>query len=90
MAVVARMAAADARSTTAANNRLVQECCGRPALVATTAEVRAALAAQYEMTEEEQTAATQLSWHLQDREQARLQGLDTSNIQARIVEICTM
>ena len=89
-AVVARMAAADARSTTAANNRLVQECCGRPALVATTAEVRAALAAQYEMTEEEQTAATQLSWHLQDRERARLQGLDTSTIQARIVEICTM
>ena len=89
-AVVARMAAADARSTTAANNRLVQECCGRPALVATTAEVRAALAEQHVMTDEEQTAATQLTWHLQDRERARLQGQDTSTIQARIVEICSM
>ena len=84
------MAAADARTTTAANNRLVQECCGRPALVATTAEIRSALAEKHVMTEEEQTVATQVTWLLQDRDRARLQGQDTSTIQARIVEICTM
>ena len=47
--VVARMAA-DVRSTMAANKRLVEECCGRPA------EVRAALAARDTMTEEERVA----------------------------------
>ena len=88
-AVVARMAAADARSTTASNNRLVEECCGRPALVATVAEVRAALAASNEMTEEERVAATQLTWDLQDRDRARLQGLDTTAIQARIADLCS-
>ena len=87
-AVVARMAAADVRSTTAANNRLVEEYCGRPALTATTAEVRAALAAQHVMTEEEWVAATHLTWELQDRDRARLQGLDTSSIQTRIDELC--
>ena len=88
-AVVARMAAADVRSTTAANNRLVEECCGRPAWSATAAEVRAALAAQQELTEEETAAATQLTWELQDRDRARLQGLDITPIQARIEEICS-
>ena len=88
-AVVARMAAADARSTTAANNRLVEECCGRPAVRASAMEVRAALAAQRQMTEEETAAATQLTWELQDRDQARLQGLDTTTIQARIADICS-
>ena len=88
-AVVARMAEADARSTTAANNRLVEECCGRPALVATVAEVRAALATSNEMTEEERVAATQLTWDLQDRDRARLQGLDTTAIQARIADLCS-
>ena len=87
-AVVARMAAADVRSTTAANNRVVEECCGQPALTATTAEVRAALAAQHVMTEEEWVAATHLTWELQDRDRARLQGLDTSSIQTRIDELC--
>ena len=88
-AVVARMAAADVRSTTAANNRLVEECCGRPALLATVAEVRAALAAGHTMTEEETAAATQLTWELQDRDRARLQGLDTTLIQSRIDDICS-
>ena len=71
--VVARMAA-DVRSTTVANKRLVEECCGRPA------EVRAALAARDTMTEEERVAATQL----QNRVRARIQGLDTTLIQSRI------
>ena len=88
-AVVARMAAADARTTTAANNRLVEECCGRPAIRASAVEVRAALAAQRQMTEEETAAATQLTWELQDRDRARLQGLDTTAIQARIADICS-
>ena len=88
-AVVARMAAADVRSTTAANNRLVEECCGRPALMATTAEVRAALAAAREMTEEEKAVAIQLTWELQDRDQARHEGQDYSTIQTRIVELCS-
>ena len=83
------MAAADVRSTTAANNRMVEECCGRPALVATVVEVRAALAASYEMTEEERVAATRLTWELQDRDRARLQGLDTTTIQTRIDDICS-
>ena len=82
--VVARMAAADVRSTTVANNRMVEECCGRPALVATVVEVRAA---GYEMTEEERVAATRLTWELEDRDRARLQGLDTTSIQTRIDDI---
>ena len=73
-AVVARMAAADVRSTTAANNRLVEEWFGRPALTATAAEVRAALAAGSEMTQGEKAVATQLTWELQDRDQARQEG----------------
>ena len=81
--VVARMAA-DVRSTTVANKRLVEECCGRPA------EVRAALAARDTMTEEERVArhgaiaATRLPWELQDRDRAHIQGLDTTLIQSPI------
>ena len=45
--------------------------------------------AQNQMTEEETAAATQLTWELQDRDQARLQGLDTTTIQARIADICS-
>ena len=89
VAVVARMAAADVRSTTAANNRLVEECCGRPALVATTAEVRAALAAKDTMTQEERAAATRLTWELQDRDRARIHGLDTTLIQSQIDILCS-
>ena len=79
-AVVARMAEADVRSTTVANKRLVEEFCGRLALVTTVAEVWAALAARDTMTEEERVAATQL----QNRVRARIQGLDTTLIQSRI------
>ena len=65
------------------------EPCRRPAVRASATEVRAALAAQPQMTEEETAAATQLTWELQDRDQARLQGLDTTAIQARIADICS-
>jgi hypothetical protein len=87
-AVVARMAAGDARSTTAANNKLIYECTQLSAWSATPGQVRAALRAQEVMTEQQMETAAQLGQELQDRDRLYRAGQDTTEVQRRIEEIC--
>ena len=87
-AVVARMAASNARSTTAANNRLILDCTQQSAWTATPGQVRAALRAQEAMTEQQLETAAQLGQALQDRDRLYRVGQDTTAVQQRIEEIC--
>ena len=80
-AVVARMAAKDARSTTAANNHYTCSSMGLSVWTATAAEVRKSLQQlALPMTEAELVTATWLTGALEDRAQMNTEGQDTSTI----------
>jgi hypothetical protein len=88
VAAVAEMAAMDARSTTAANNRIIFGLTGQKALVATAAQVRRALRANEKLTEQELDTAIELEKALQDRWYLKNASLDYDAVQHRIMEIC--
>jgi hypothetical protein len=71
VAVVAAMAAADERSSTAANNRLIRDLTGVEARLVTPGQVRDAIMAEDALSEDELRSAWSLLWALQDRERAR-------------------
>ena len=87
-AVVARMAAGDARSTTASNNRLILDETGQSVWTATGAYVREKLRAKEELSEQQLDTAVSLGQALQDRDQLLRAGLDTTVVQQYIEEIC--
>jgi hypothetical protein len=71
VAVVASMAAADARTSAAANNRLIRDLTGIEARLVTPGQVRAAIKAEVALSEDELRTAWSLLWALEDRERAR-------------------
>ena len=89
VAVVARLAAADARSTTAANNRYIYNSAGTSAWVATAAKVREGMRQQeVKMSEDEMRMANWLAGALEDRAQLTANGLDTTIITNHINHAC--
>ncbi len=86
--MVGRMAARDARSTTAAYNRLIFNNTQLSAWTATPGQVRAALWVQEVMTEQQMETAAQLGRELQDRDRLYRAGQDTTDVQRQIEEIC--
>ena len=89
VAVIARVAASDIRSTTGANNKLILESTGLDAGVATSKQVRYMLhEREREMTEEEQAVVWELGQLLEDREIMKYQGLETMLISERINFLC--
>jgi hypothetical protein len=84
-AVVARLAAADVRSTTAANNKYIFDHTGHSAWVATAAQVRRGLRQQEAtMTVTELETAAWLTGALEDRARLHAAGQDTSQLTNRI------
>ena len=84
-ATLARVAAADRRSTTAANNALLLAATGLSAWTATAAEVRSELQRREEaMTPEQLSTADYLLELLQTRAELSLQCEDTTGISAHI------
>ena len=84
-AVVARLAAADARSTTARNNKYICDITGFSAWSATTAQVREGLRQQEAvMTAAEQETAAWLTSALEDRARLHYAGQDTTQLSTRI------
>ena len=82
------MAAGDARSTTASNNRLILDETGQSVWTATGAYVREKLRAKEELSEQQLDTAVSLGQALQDRDQLLRAGLDTTVVQQYIEEIC--
>jgi hypothetical protein len=84
-AVVARLAAADARSTTAANNKYINDHTGHSVWTATAAQVRQGLRQQEApVTAAEQVTAGWLAGALEDRARLHAAGKDTSHLSNRI------
>ena len=89
-AVLARVAAADRRKATAANNALILSATGLSAWTATADQVRAALRSrEAAMTDDEQTTAEMLLEALQQRASLYNQCADTTVISARIDRMST-
>jgi hypothetical protein len=88
VAAVAQLAAADARSTTAANNRIIMRLTGKHAIIATAAEVRRAVRAEEAITEPELAIAQELEKALEDRWRLKNMGSDCTDVQRRIDGIC--
>ena len=89
VATLARVAAADQRTTTAENNRLVYSLTGLDARVATAAEVRTELRRREpDMTENEEKTAGLLCQALQARNWIWMEGLNTTGITAQIDNLC--
>ena len=89
VAIIARVAAADARSMTAANNRLIMETTGLDPWTATPVEVRDALRERENvMSDREQEDATILGRALEERDRLQQGGMDTQQIQYYINYIC--
>ena len=87
-AVLARVAAADQRTTTAENIRLIYSLTGLDARVATAAEVRRELRrCEPAMSDDEVRTAGHLCQALQARNSIWLEGLDTTGITNRIDNI---
>ena len=83
------VAAADQRTTTAENNRLVYSLTGLDARVATAAEVRTELRRRDpDMTEDEEKTAGLLCQALQARNCIWMEGLDTTGITTQIDNLC--
>ena len=80
-AIVARIAAADVRSSTADNNRLIGELTGLEASTASPRQVQLELRCRdQEMTEEEWVTAQELSRLLEHRATLHWQAADTTHI----------
>ena len=89
-AVLARVAAADRRTVTAANNAVVLAATGLSAWTATADQVRAELRSREpEMTDDETTTAEMLLEALQQRASLHTQCADTTVISARIDMLST-
>ena len=89
VAVIARMAARDLRSTTGANNRLIRDSTGLDARTATSLQVRRELQQrEAKMTEGEQAVAMEISHLLEDRAMMNKQGVDTQMITQQIEHLC--
>ena len=89
VATLARVAAADQRTTTAENNRLVYSLTGLEARVATAAEVRTELRRRDpDMTEDEEKTAGLLCQALQARNCIWMEGLDTTGITTQKDNLC--
>ena len=89
VATLATVAAADLRTTTAQNNRLVFSLTGMDARVATAAEVRTELRRrELDMTEDDEKTAGLLCQALQARNSIWKEGLDTTTITTQIDNLC--
>ena len=89
VAVIARMAARDLRSTTGANNRLIRDSTGLDARTATSLQVRRELQQrETKMTEGELAVAMEISHLLEDRARMNKQGVDTQMITQQIEHHC--
>jgi hypothetical protein len=88
VAAVAQLASADARSTTAANNRLIFKLTGNHALVATADQVRRAVRSEEAITEPELATAQQLEKAIEDRWLLQNMDMDCTDVQRLIDEIC--
>ena len=89
-AVLARVAAADRRTVTAANNAVILAATGLSAWTATADQVRAELRSREpDMTDDETTTAEMLLEALQQRASLHTQCADTTVISARIDMLST-
>ena len=89
LAVIARVAARDLRSTTGANNRLIHDATGLDARTATSQQVRSELRAREEaMTDGEEAVALELTSLLEDRALMEQQDMDTRLISLQISQLC--
>ena len=89
VAVIARMAARDLRSTTGANNRLIRDSTGLDARTATSLQVRRELQQrETKMTEGELAVAMEISHLLEDRARMNEQGVNTQMITQQIEHLC--
>ena len=87
---MARVAAADIRTTTGINNKLILDSTGLDAGTATPRQVRAELRRrELQMTEEESNTALLLSSALERRDQSHRGGVDTKQITETINRLCT-
>ena len=89
VAILARVAASDARSTTAANNRLINTSTGLDARTATGHSVRAALRQRESvLTDDQMSAAAILGQALEDRHHLHLLGECSEDLDSLITNIC--
>ena len=89
VATLARVAAADMRTTTAQNNRLIHDLTGLDARVATAAQVREELRRREPvLTEEESRTAGLICQALQVRQAMYQEGLCTNDITIQIDRMC--
>ena len=89
VAVIARVAAGDLRSTTGANNRLILNATGLDAKTATSQQVRQELQEREgKMSEEQQAVALELTHLLEERSRLQEQDLDTLLITQQISNLC--
>ena len=89
VAVIARVAAADIRSTTGANNRLIVNATGLDARTATSLQVRRVLQEREEkMSEEQQAVALDITHLLEERNRLVEQDKDTQLISQQISHLC--
>ena len=84
LAVIARVAAGDQRSTTASNNRIIYNTTGLEARTATS-QLKSREDA---MTDGEQAVALELTSLLEDMATMEQQGLDTKMISPQISHLC--
>jgi hypothetical protein len=89
VAVIASVAAADVRSTTGANNKLILDTTGLDPKVATSLQVRDELRRRERvMTEQEQAVAWELGQLLEDRARMEYEDQDVQLITERINHLC--
>ena len=89
VAVIARVAADDVRSTTGANNRMIMNATGLDARTATSMEVRRQLQErEHKMSEEEQAVSVELNYLLEERSRMQEQDLNTQLITQQISHLC--
>ena len=89
VAVIASVAAADVRSTTGANNKLILDTTGLDPRLATSLQVRLELRGkEREMTEQGQAVAWELGQLLEDRARMECEDLDVSLLTERINYLC--
>ena len=89
VAVIARVAAMDIRSTTGSNNRLILNATGLNARTATSLQVRQELQEREDKTsEEEQAVALELTNLLEERSRMMQQDLNTQLITQQINHLC--
>ena len=89
VAVIARVAARDIRSTTGSNNRLILNATGLNARTATSLQVRQELQEREDKTsEEEQAVALELTNLLEERSRMMEQDLNTQLITQQINHLC--